>query len=116
MKRAEPLLDAALRELEEETSLVAARAEYLFHFGGLSKRHHVFFAELPDDASPRPKNEIKRCEWFSASTISTLSTSVPTREIVGLFVAYIQADPLPPARTKSPLADKIDALADLIVR
>jgi 8-oxo-dGTP diphosphatase len=78
-------LDAARRELEEETSLVGAEFTYLFQFGGLSKRHLVFLAELPQDASPEPRNEISRCRWFSATKISTLVTSIPTREIVDLF-------------------------------
>jgi 8-oxo-dGTP diphosphatase len=86
IKRTESPSDAARRELEEETSLVDVQVEYLFHFGGLSKRHHVFVAHLSGDASPEPRNEIQRCEWFSATKISTLITSVPTREIVGLFV------------------------------
>lgn len=100
IKRSESPLAAALRELEEETSLVGMQAQYLFHFGGLSKQHHVFFANFPADASPKPQNEIKRCEWFSARQLLTLSTSVPTREIVGLFVAHKQADELPPSRTE----------------
>jgi 8-oxo-dGTP diphosphatase len=71
------------------------QVEYLFHFGGLSKRHHVFVAHLPGDASPEPRNEIARCEWFSATKIATLSTSVPTREIVGLFVRHTRHDVSP---------------------
>jgi 8-oxo-dGTP diphosphatase len=71
------------------------QVEYLFHFGGLSKRHRVFVAHLPGDASPEPRNEIARCEWFSATKIATLSTSVPTREIVGLFVRHTRHDVSP---------------------
>jgi 8-oxo-dGTP diphosphatase len=90
--------DAARRELEEETSLVDVQVEYLFHFGGLSKRHHVFAANLSGDASPVPRNEIKRCEWFSTTKIATLSTSVPTREIVRLFVRHTGLDERPSVR------------------
>jgi 8-oxo-dGTP diphosphatase len=77
IKRTESPSDAARRELEEETSLVDVEVEYLFNFGGLSKRHHVFVARLSGDASPEPRNAIKRREWFSANNIATLSTSVP---------------------------------------
>ena len=88
IKRSESPLDAARRELEEETTLVETRLRYLFQFGGLSKRHHVFFADLSEDASPEPCNEILQCRWFSPTKIGTLSASVPTRGIVDLFLQY----------------------------
>jgi 8-oxo-dGTP diphosphatase len=97
IKRNESPSDAARRELEEETSLVDVQVEYLFHFGGLSKRHHVFVAHLSGDASPKPRNEIKRCEWFSTTKIATLITSVPTREIVGLFVRHTRLPAVSPS-------------------
>jgi 8-oxo-dGTP diphosphatase len=50
--------------------------------------HHVFHVNIRPDASPRPCNEITRCHWFSPTKIATLSASVPTREIVDLFVRY----------------------------
>ncbi|WP_175164627.1 NUDIX domain-containing protein [Paraburkholderia fynbosensis] len=84
IKRDESPMEAALRELEEETSLAGTEFVYLFQFGGLSKRHHVFLADIPRDASPQPRNEIARCRWFSPVKISTLVTSIPTREIVDL--------------------------------
>jgi len=86
IKRSESPLAAARRELEEETSLVGTDVTYLFQFGGLSKRHLVFFVDLPPDACPEPRNEISKCRWFSPTKISTLVTSIPTREIVDLFV------------------------------
>ena len=73
-----------MRELREDTGLAGHFFEYLFHFGGLTKRHHVFRAELPDDVAPWPGNEIERCEWFRLSQVTTLVASVPTRQIVDL--------------------------------
>jgi 8-oxo-dGTP diphosphatase len=96
IKRTESPSEAARRELEEETSLVDVQVEYLFHFGGLSKRHHVFVAHLSSDASPEPRNEIQRCEWFGSTKVSTLITSVPTREIVGLFVRHTRLATISP--------------------
>jgi len=84
IRRKESPEDAARRELEEETGLVVGELKYLFLFGGVNKHHHVFSADIALDARPEPRNEIARCEWFSAVQIATLSTSVPTREIVAL--------------------------------
>ncbi|NPT48007.1 NUDIX domain-containing protein [Paraburkholderia sp. 1N] len=88
IKRSESPLEAARRELEEETSLVEASLTYLFQFGGLNKRHHVFSVDLARDASPEPGNEISQCHWFSPIKVATLSTSIPTREIVDLFLRF----------------------------
>lgn len=86
IKRAESPQQAARRELEEETTLEATDLAYLFQFGGFSKRHHVFVSHPGEDALPEPRNEILQCRWFSVAKIATLSTSVPTRGIVELFL------------------------------
>jgi 8-oxo-dGTP diphosphatase len=102
IKSFESPLDAARRELEEETSLAGAEFTYLFQFGGLSKRHLVFFVDLPQDACAEPRNEILRCRWFSPTKISTLVTSIPTREIVSLFFAHVNLGETQPAVIDKP--------------
>jgi 8-oxo-dGTP diphosphatase len=88
IRRGESPVDAAQRELIEETTLEGHELGYLFQFGGLNKRHHVFFLILPEDARPEPSNEILRCRWFRPVKVSTLMTSVPTREIVNLLFSH----------------------------
>jgi 8-oxo-dGTP pyrophosphatase MutT (NUDIX family) len=53
IRRGEAPHEAALRELEEETTLVANELMYLFQFGGFNPLHYVFFAGvvLVGDAS-----------------------------------------------------------------
>lgn len=86
IKREESPLEAARRELDEETALAGHPLSYLFQFGGLNKRHHVFLAELPPEATPEPRNEIVQCRWFRPARLNTLITSVPTREIISLIL------------------------------
>lgn len=84
IRRNESAVEAAKRELAEETTLAAEGLEFQFLFGGLNKRHEVFFTELSDAAQPEPRNEILTCRWFPPRKIATLAVSIPTREIVRL--------------------------------
>ena len=81
-------LEAARRELAEETALDVDGFNYLFHFGGLSKRHHVFLVDVSADVEPTASNEISRCHWFWPKQVSTLITSVATRQIVELIFRH----------------------------
>jgi 8-oxo-dGTP diphosphatase len=89
IRRDEAPHEAALRELEEETTLVADELMYLFQFNGFNTQHHVFFAGVGLHLTAQPSNEIARCRWFAPGKISTLSASVPTRGIVELFFQHI---------------------------
>jgi 8-oxo-dGTP diphosphatase len=89
IRRDEVPHEAALRELEEETMLVANELMYLFQFNGFNTQHHVFFAEVGPHLAAQPSNEIARCKWFATVKIATLSASVPTRGIVELFSRHI---------------------------
>nr|WP_296650145.1 NUDIX hydrolase [Paraburkholderia sp.] len=91
IRRDESPADAARRELSEETTLAGLELGYLFQFGGLSKRHYVFYAVVPTDARPEPSSEILRCRWFRPRKVATLLTSVPTREIVNLIFGHKSA-------------------------
>ncbi|ASL48943.1 CTP pyrophosphohydrolase (plasmid) [Burkholderia sp. AD24] len=78
--------EACRRELMEETSIRPLKLDYLFQFGGFAKRHYDFLAELARDKPVRASNEVTACEWFNPRKIATLPTSIPTREIVAMFI------------------------------
>lgn len=85
IKSGESPLDAACRELGEETGLIGLELTYAFHFAGLTKLHHVFVADVPVHAKPQPGMEITRCRWFGHFEVTSLPTSVPTQQIVELL-------------------------------
>ena len=89
IRRGEAPHEAALRELEEETMLVANELMYLFKFSGFNTLHNVFFADVAQHTTAQPSNEIAKCKWFAPVKITTLSASVPTRGIVELFFKHI---------------------------
>lgn len=49
IKRGEAPLEAAHRELQEETGITGQHLVYSMQFTGLAKVHHVFFAEVGPD-------------------------------------------------------------------
>jgi 8-oxo-dGTP diphosphatase len=85
IRRNESPDDAVRRELLEETGLVAKEVNYLFVFGGLNKRHHVYWVNVGLDARPVPRNEIAQCRWFDTPLDMAIAVKVPAREIVGLL-------------------------------
>jgi 8-oxo-dGTP diphosphatase len=89
IRRSEAPHEAALRELEEETTLRANELMYLFQFTGFNTVHNVFFADVAQHTIAQPANEIAKCRWFAPIKIATLSASVPTRGIVELFFQHI---------------------------
>jgi hypothetical protein len=88
----DPALRVASRggatRLLEETALGIDGFSFLFQFGGLTKRHHVFLVDLPTNLTPAASNEISRCRWIRPKQVSNVITSVPTREIVRLLVSH----------------------------
>jgi 8-oxo-dGTP diphosphatase len=89
IRRGEAPHEAALRELEEETTLRANELMYLFQITGFNTVHNVFFADVAQHTTAQPSNEIAKCRWFAPIKIATLSASVPTRGIVELFFQHI---------------------------
>ncbi|KAB0641892.1 NUDIX hydrolase [Burkholderia latens] len=88
IKRAETPLDAAHRELREETGITGQTLVYSMQFTGLAKVHHVFFAEVGPDQTPQASNEIEKCRWFRIDGVDKLRASIPTKRIVELVYEH----------------------------
>jgi 8-oxo-dGTP diphosphatase len=77
--------DAATRELEEETGLLADGMLYLMELEAGSTRHHVYEASVLNIDEVRPQNEIVDCIWHPLDTVQNLSISEATLQIVRAF-------------------------------
>ncbi|MGY2441062.1 NUDIX hydrolase [Pseudomonas sp. SDO52101_S400] len=77
--------DAATRELEEETGLLADGMLYLMDLEAGSTRHHVYEASVLNIDEVRPQNEIVDCIWHPLDSVQNLSVSDATLQIVRAF-------------------------------
>jgi len=77
--------DAAARELEEETGLLADGMLYLMELESGDTRHHVYEASVLNIDEVRPQNEIVDCLWHPLDAVQNLSVSDATRQIVRAF-------------------------------
>jgi len=90
----ETRMQAAMRELGEETGLQPYNVKYLFHHtGGLHRSHgHWFFRDyhtvclIKAKGTPRPHHEIEYVEYYRPG--SGVRISGTTREIIERYYAY----------------------------
>ncbi|WP_397453868.1 NUDIX hydrolase [Pseudomonas sp. NA-150] len=76
---------AALRELSEETGLVAQDLIYLARFEKNNTVHYVFTVQLRETDKPSPQNEIADCKWLPFKKAGDLDISPATKSIVRSF-------------------------------
>lgn len=88
IKRGETPLEAAHRELQEETGITGQDLVYSMQFTGLAKVHHVFFAEVGPDQTPQASNEVQKCKWFRIDSVNGVRASIPTKRIVELVYRH----------------------------
>lgn len=96
IRRGESALDAAHRELREETGLVDLELAYFFYVDGSVKRHHVFVAMLPPGRRACPGHEIALCRWAHLDAVSRWPASAPTQRIVQRIASLIRAQEMSP--------------------
>jgi len=81
----ETKLEAATRELAEETGLGVDGMMYLMELDSGSTRHHVFEASVVNLDEVRPLNEITDYLWHPLDAVHNLNTSDATLRIVKAF-------------------------------
>lgn len=78
-------MQAAFRELEEETGLKPSEMVLIARFETLSVKHFVFVADFEKDYfAPMPLSEIKECRWCS-DYLESLSLTTDSKLILRTF-------------------------------
>jgi len=72
-RKGESRRKAAIRELREETGLIAVDCSYLFEYTSHSNQHKVFLMKCTGTAEP--KNEIKHLAYFDGSNVNVSDTT-----------------------------------------
>lgn len=81
--------DAVVRELREETTLVARRADFLLHYDAYQFRHSVFWVRA--SGIPTPSSEITSLAFYRPG--AGLNLAPVTRAILAQVEQLRQADP-----------------------
>ena len=81
VERDETPLEAAMREMAEETGLAFDELRYLTMYREDKVIHYLFEARKADD-KPRPRNEIEACRWIKARDVSKRRVGRPIKTIL----------------------------------
>lgn len=75
---------AAIRELEEETGLMANEAKIIFRHESHSHEHTVVLIKAK--GTPKPKHEVKRIDYYLPG--KSLKVSTGTKDIIKKYYAW----------------------------
>lgn len=83
-ERGESRFRAAIRELEEETGLIANYAEIIFKHESYSRAHTVVLAKA--EGTPKPSQEVKFIDYYTPGC--SLKMSKGTRDIIEKYLEW----------------------------
>ena len=75
-------LQAALREMSEETGLAFDKLRYVAQYREDKVIHYLFEAQVAVPRKPRPCNEIEACRWFKPKKMARRRVRRPIMTIL----------------------------------
>ncbi|WP_201199345.1 NUDIX domain-containing protein [Pseudomonas sp. S37] len=75
-------LEAAQRELSEETTLPLTDARFLAHHVFETEEHYLYQMSVSDSLQPRPSDEIVECRWFKVDELATANVKPTNIELL----------------------------------
>ncbi|MDZ4194611.1 MAG: NUDIX domain-containing protein [Pseudomonas sp.] len=87
VEQGESPIQAALREMKEETGLAVEQLRYVSQYQENRVVHFLFEARLKTSQKPRPHNEIEDCRWISAKHLGKQNVREPIKSLIKQFAA-----------------------------
>lgn len=78
----ETQLEAARRELQEETCLPLSDAQFLGHHILEAEEHWLYRMAVPPSRAPQPSHEIVECRWFHIQELPQLQVKPSNAELL----------------------------------
>lgn len=78
----ETQLEAARRELQEETCLSLSDAQFLGHHILEAEEHWLYRMAVPPSRVPQPSHEIVECRWFHIQELPQLQVKPSNAELL----------------------------------
>ena len=75
-------LEAARRELREETTLSLTNAQFLGHHVFEEEEHFLYQMPVMESMHPRPSDEIVECRWFNADELNQVTVKPTNIELM----------------------------------
>lgn len=82
IERDETPLQAALREMSEETGISLGELVYVTEYRENDVIHFLFEAQANAQKKPRPCNEIDRCRWIKPKDVAKRNVRSPIKSIL----------------------------------
>lgn len=82
IERDETPLQAAMREMSEETGLSLGELVYVSEYREDDVIHFLFEAQASVQKKPRPGNEIDRCRWIKPKDVAKRNVRNPIKTIL----------------------------------
>ncbi|NWL75672.1 DNA mismatch repair protein MutT [Pseudomonas taiwanensis] len=83
-------VEAARRELREETTLPFENAQFLGRHVFEAEDHHFYRMAVPESLEPHPDGEIVECRWFTLDELGSVSVKPTNMALLRLHGEKIQ--------------------------
>lgn len=87
VEQGESPIQAALREMKEETGLSVEQLRYVSKYQEDNVIHFLFEACPKTTEKPRPHNEIEDCRWIRAKHLGRENVREPIKSLLKRFAA-----------------------------
>ncbi|QBF26771.1 NUDIX domain-containing protein [Pseudomonas tructae] len=83
-------LEAARRELSEETTLQLSSAKFIGHYVYQSEEHYLYQMPVEPTIVPHPSDEIVECRWFTPSELELVNVKPNNLDLISRAERFLR--------------------------